>query len=1143
MHSGYINKKKKLISMAKLKTKFYTANYSKTDNNFIIQNLEGKRVNNKYLPAILILKNILQRGNPIPMSKFLQSKIGNIRKKDNFESHFALIDKKLPIWNHTIKGDDKNNYYPAKTFFEKTIHEELPEYKFITQLIRPETPINEITQKDDEGFKHQEVDFYLSQAFLVIEIDGQQHKTDKINKLSDIKRDKYLVLHKVKTIRIDIKDLKNKTLVFYSKIEEIRERLNEFDNALKFYQKSYEENISEEIIKQKLLPTAIIRFQILILKLLEFGKLNLNDEKWNIDLLQDIDTKNFAELAIEDLFIWFEHLLKLQKIDFKKPKFKITDFIEKNNIKIDFSLLKRWTDENELNENIIYVRTDYFNQYYDRIAKKFKKVNNFNLSTTKPVKYILKKDNNNDNDNDEKHLEFFLENIFGYKSFNKGQYPIIKNALERKDTIGLLPTGGGKSLTYQIPCLLQPCISFVVCPIISLMRDQKKDLEDAYFQNTETITSETTGQEREQILNNFGNGKYFFVFISPERFQAQKFRDRLSAITANHSFAYAVIDEVHCLSEWGHDFRTSYLNLAKAIRNYCDNFNFLGLTATASVHVLKDIQIELNIKQEDVITLIVYTRPELEFIVIKDKGDKYTHLKKILQKKSENENIFEINSDKTKCGLIFTPNVNGEYGCFPLANNLQNDLNTTVKFYSGKEPNEFPKNENFKKYKHHAQDDFKDNKFSLLTATKAFGMGINKGNIDYTFHYGIPSSMEALYQEAGRAGRKKQKSKCYVLLSEEKENIENLFSPNATHQEIENFVNKKGRRDVSRQLYLYKLGLEPIETELKLLIDLHTYSKPNSKIIVTGNTLGASRSRTERAIYRLLNLGIIKDWTVEYFSHGGVFAVYYNNYTDKSIEKTLLAFIRKYEDNFEFDDKKEEHKKYIKIIQEDGLSIFEKYAKILLQWSYDKFAYNRRESLGNVYRNSLAYRDTKEGRENYKKILEAYFKFTKATYILQHIAENNDKDFEKWFEVFYDENNNFITKDKLIGLEGNLQRFLESYQNNTGLNLINALVILFLNKSLVIGQSERFTRALEIISKYSEKDYNYIIDQILKISKQFTQNNKEKIMSFLSKIIKSEEERIYVAKELNNKHILLECYNKKLKRIIKKINNEIRKVR
>ncbi len=1127
--------------------KFFTANYSNTNHNFVIQNLNDKRVESKYLPAILIMKNILQRGKPTLMSKFLQSQISEIHKKDDFNIPYTLISNKLSFWHHTIKGDKKNNYFPAKTFFEQIIKEYLPEFSFITQLIRPETPINEITQKNDKKFANQQVDFYFPQAFLVIEIDGQQHKTSDVNRISDFERDNHLALHNIQTIRIDTKDLKSKTAQFIENINSIRQRLSEpkIARVLEFYKTSYNselKQINKDILKSKLLPTAIIRFQILVLELLESGKISFDDKNWTFQLKQK-DISNFAEIAINDLFIWFEHLLKLQKIEFTKPNISIVDFKQSEGIKIDFSLLERWTDENELNKNIIFVRTDYFDIYYDRVTKQNERISNFKLSTTKPYKYQLIR---NEIENDLQHLEFFLENIFGYTNFNAGQYPIIENALSRRDTIGLLPTGGGKSLTYQLTCLLQPSISFVVCPIKSLMYDQKKDLEDAYFQNIETISSDIKIAEvRNQILDNFGNGKYFFIFISPERFQTQDFRDRLASIAANYSFAYAVIDEVHCLSEWGHDFRTSYLNLSKTIRKYCGEFNFLGLTATASVNVLKDIQIEFNIKQEDVKTLIDYTRPELEFIVLKDAGQKYKVLKSILEEKAENENIFELNGEKTRCGLIFTPYANKWFGSFGLANDLKNDLNVDVRFYSGEQPKEYNLPIPFDEYKIKVQSDFKSNKFCLLTATKAFGMGINKRNIDYTVHYGIPSSMEALYQEAGRAGRNKQQSQCYVLLSEEKESgLSKIFGKDATYEELKDLQEtvKFNGNDVFRQLLLFLGGLEPIETEFELIKKLHyEYSKPNTKKTINGNNLGANKSKLEKAIYRLINLGIIEDWTIENFFGGGVFTVYYANFSDNSIASSLLKFIKKYIPDFDFDNKSE-HLKYTKLFKRLDINIFEKATLILLHWSYDKFASNRRESLQNVYYKSIAYEDTPQGRENFKKSLEAYFKFTQATYILQHIAENNDKDFQKWFEIFYDENNDFINKDKLIELEGNLQRFLESYQNNTGLNLINALVILFLGKTLIKSHSQRFERALQTILKYKDTDYDYIIDQILYITKQFSQANKMIIVAFLQKITKSEEEFLRIAKELGDISVVLEHYNTKLQVITKRFNNGLRKV-
>ncbi|WP_298265967.1 RecQ family ATP-dependent DNA helicase [uncultured Lutibacter sp.] len=1125
----------------------YSANYSYTNHNFVIQNLNSSRKESEFLSAILIIKNLIQRGKPTLMSQYLQSIYGSIHKEtEAFKKPFVLINQSNLKWINTIRGDEENNYFPARTFLEERITQDLSEYEFIKQLIVPEIEINQITQRDDENFRHQCVDFFLPQANLVIEIDGQQHK-EEIGRVVDSIRDNHLSLSRVKTVRIDTLDLEARNETYFEKIEEIKGQLDTYSRFLNLYKNNFNlsfAEIPEEIKKTKLLPTATIRFQILILELLESGVLNLDDKKWIIEI-KNRDVNSYENYAIEDIFEWFQHLLKLQKIEFKEPEFEIRNvenFSNENCIKVDFSLLERWTDENSLNESIIYVRTDYLDLFHNRNKNKLDRINYFKLSTSKKFKYKLLF---NDESDDLENLEFFLKNIFEYNKFNNGQISIIQNILENNTTIGLLPTGGGKSLTYQLACLLQPCISFVVCPIKSLMYDQINDLDQAYIQNIESINSDTIGAERTEILDNYGNGKYFFVFISPERFQTKDFRERLTAINKQLNFSYAVIDEVHCLSEWGHDFRTSYLNLSNTIKKYCPEINFLGLTATASVNVLKDIQLEFNTDQKNVKTLTDYTRPELEFIVINDNGNKYKELNSVIDYQIEENNLFNTESDNTKCGLIFTPFVNGVNGCFDLSNNLSNKYQTPVKFYSGSKPRNYNNVLDFETYKVKVQDEYKQNKFTLLTATKAFGMGINKKNIGFTVHYGMPASMESLYQEAGRAGRDKSDSKCYVLLTEEdpETDVGTIFNPESTYEEIQSLTEQVrwDGKDVFRQIFLYQNGLDSISDELNLVSRLHnTYSESGVSRVVYARNLDSNKAKVEKAIYRLSNLGVIADWTVDDFFNG-VFTVTYNNYTEESIKSTLLKFIKKYVDDFEFDNHSD-RVKYSNILNDNELPTFKRYVKVLLQWSYDKFGTNRRESLKNVYENCLKYDDTLQGKEAFKKSLEAYFKFTEATYILQHIAENNNKDFTKWFEVFYDENNNFVRRDDLIDLKGNLQRFLESFQTNTGLNLINGLTNLLLENSFNAIEEQRFSKAFDTISNYEESKFDYIVDQILEISKNINQKGKIKLLKFLYKFSKSDEEKLRFAKELGDTKTILIHYNDRLKNINKNIENGFRKI-
>lgn len=1128
--------------------KKYSANYSYTNHNFVIQNLDLPRNETEYLSAILIIKNLIQRGKPTLMSEYLQSIYGAIHKnEEQFKKPFVLIDQSHILWHSTIKGDETNNYFPARTFFEERINEDLSEFCFIKQLIIPEIEINQITQRDDENFRNQCVDFFLPQADLVIEIDGQQHK-EEIGRINDSIRDNHLLLSKVVTIRIDSKDLEARNNIYLQKIEQIKAQLEKYSRFLNLYKTNFKlklDEIPDEIKETKLLPTATIRFQILILELLECGKINLSDNKWLFEV-KNLDVIGYENHAIEDLFEWLHFLLKLQKIPFNEPEIEIKyveNFSNSNCIKINFSLSRRWNDENILNSDVFYIRTDYLDLFHNRNKNKLDRINYFKLSTAPKVEYKLIF---NDEYDDLENLEFFLRNIFGYEKFNNGQISIIQNILENRTTIGLLPTGGGKSLTYQLACLLQPCVSFVVCPIKSLMYDQIKDLEIAYIQNIESINSDTIGAERTEILDNYSNGKYFFVYISPERFQTKDFRERLAAINSQLTFSYAVIDEVHCLSEWGHDFRTSYLNLTNTIKNYCPSINFLGLTATASVNVLKDIQLEFNTNQNNVKTLTDYTRPELEFIVINDNGNKYQEALNIIKQQNVEHEIFNLDHLNPKCGLIFTPNKQGNFGCSSLAIKLQTDFNTRIEYYSGTKPNTFMGSDNeFDSYKQKVQNDFKLNKFKLLAATKAFGMGINKKNINFTIHYGMPASMESLYQEAGRAGRDKSDAKCYVLLTKEKPetDLQIIFNEESTYEEIQSLTEKVkwDGQDVFRQIFLYQNGLDSISKELELVSKLHnTYSEPGASKVIFASNLSSNKAKVEKAIYRLSNLGVISDWTVDDFFNG-IFTVTYNVYSEESIKNTLLKFIKKYVDDFEFD----EHPnriKYSNILKDNAISNVERFVKILLQWSYDKFGTNRRTSLKNVYDNCLKYDESVAGKEYFKKSLEAYFKFTDATYILQHIAENNNKDIEKWFEVFYDENKNFIKKNSIIDLKGNLQRFLESYQSNTGLNLVNGLTVLLLEDSFDEIQENRFSQSFEAIFKYEESKFDFVIDRIIELSKRMNQKGKIKLLNFLYRYSKSEDDRLRLAKEFGDSKTLLIDYNNRLKNITRNIEYGFRKI-
>jgi ATP-dependent DNA helicase RecQ len=1131
--------------------KKYTANYTYTNPNFVIQNLVDNPIDTGLLPILLIIKNILQRGFPTMLSKNLQTELGEIHRLANFNDRFLFATNQTPIWRNTIKGDHVRGYYPAKHFFESIIPNEFGEYSFIQSLIIPEIEINDIVGEDNKNFINQQVDFFLPQAKLVIEIDGQQHKADDVTRVSDSNRDNYLAAKGIATIRITTNELRNGH--YKEKVELILQHLTQYERLLTFYKNACAKiegnQITEIEMKTKLLPTAIIRFQILLIELLTHNYLSLT-ESWNFNILSQEDLGSFPELAIIDLLIWIDQLWQLKnKVKIEKPAFQVaiskdeSKFtLDTKNVNIDFSLFRRYTDEDKLNPDIIFVRTDYFD---DPKTKSY-----FKVSTSEPINFNI-------TDEDKPVLEFFLRNIFDKQKFREGQFAIISNALNRKDTIGLLPTGGGKSLCYQLPCLLQPSINFVVCPIKSLMYDQNENLANMLVTNVNFITSDLDKDDRRKIENDFEQGRYLFVFISPEKLQIPSFREKISSIIANFSIAYAVVDEVHCLSEWGHDFRTSYLNLAKTIDNLSPKdengegkIKFIGLTATASVNVLKDIKIEFSrrkekLEDENIKSLLDYSRKELQFEVINDKGNKSDYLQSLLRKLSNSEGFIET---REKAGLIFTPNVNGVYGCFHVSNTLNTLYQNKIGWYSGEVPKRDIYNEmghkigtepvmtkdDFTKYKLNVQRDFKKDKYQILVATKAFGMGIDKHNIFYTFHYGLPSSVEALYQEAGRAGRWDKNNaenidkvgKCYVIYSPEtfdSEKVDRLFHKDTTFAEMKAISEevKWNGKDIFKQVFLFTQGQNDIDIDFRIILNIiNTFFKTNEKLKIFWNENGVvpelniKKDILEKAIYRLSLLGIVSDWTTNFINH---FEVQFKNLDDNNIVDRVTHYISKYEPNTEVE---------IEIAKVSKTTVLEKAVWYLLNWTFENIAYNRKQSLKTLSDWCSQFEDS----ESFKSRIDSYFIFTETTFVLQHIAEN-PKEYKKWFDILA-RNDQFPNELELKRMKDSISRFLESYRNNLGLNFLSGFIRLTLNEYEDSDGKERFESAIETIKKdFEGEDQEDFLQRLMVLGGNLNDDQKVELCQSISKFFPEKLEQF--AEYYDLAYLLNHVYSQKLSELKK----------
>jgi ATP-dependent DNA helicase RecQ len=330
-----------------------------------------------------------------------------------------------------------------------------------------------------------------------------------------------------------------------------------------------------------------------------------------------------------------------------------------------------------------------------------------------------------------------LLKYWGHKTFRSLQEDIINSVLEGKDALALLPTGGGKSICFQVPAIAQEGICLVVSPLIALMKDQVENLVKRNIKAV-AIYSGMTKREIDITLDNCAYGDIKFLYISPERIETEIFKERLKKMNIN----LIAIDESHCISQWGYDFRPSYLNISN-LRELKPGIPFLALTATATPEVVIDIQKQLKFKEENVLQKS-FERKNLAYAVLKEE-DKFNRLLKILKKVEGTSVVYVRSRKKTK-----------EVASFLLKNGVSADF-----YHAGLSNDE----------RTTKQSNWINNITRVIVSTNAFGMGIDKPDVRTVVHIDLPDSLEAYFQEAGRAGRDEKKAFA-VLLFEEADRID-----------------------------------------------------------------------------------------------------------------------------------------------------------------------------------------------------------------------------------------------------------------------------------------------------------------------------------------------------------------------------------
>ena len=328
-----------------------------------------------------------------------------------------------------------------------------------------------------------------------------------------------------------------------------------------------------------------------------------------------------------------------------------------------------------------------------------------------------------------------LKQYFGYDSFRKGQSDIIEAILQGHDALAIMPTGAGKSVCYQVPALLLPGITIVISPLISLMQDQVKSLNEAGI-NAAYINSTLSESQMYKALDYAANGKYKIIYVAPERLETMSF----ITFAKKADISMVTIDEAHCISQWGQDFRPSYLKIVDFIDSLPERPVVSAFTATATSEVKTDIECILKLKAPRVV------------VTGFDRKNLYYSVEHLSGKKKDAYIAGYIKEHMDESGIIYCAtrkNVDKLY-------DELGSLGISVTKYHAGLDNETRKQN---------QDDFIYDRVQVVIATNAFGMGIDKSNVRYVIHYNMPQSMENYYQEAGRAGRDGGESQCIMLFS------------------------------------------------------------------------------------------------------------------------------------------------------------------------------------------------------------------------------------------------------------------------------------------------------------------------------------------------------------------------------------------
>ena len=572
-------------------------------------------------------------------------------------------------------------------------------------------------------------------------------------------------------------------------------------------------------------------------------------------------------------------------------------------------------------------------------------------------------------DETEQILSTFVRDYFRKEAMRPGQGPVLINVLSQKSTIGLLPTSAGKSLCYQLAALLTPGTTLVVAPLVALMEDQKQSLVEQYGIDRVLAWHAGSGIHDQNIGSLLCQN--LIIFISPERLQRPRFRSAMKSINAADIFInYAVIDEAHCVSMWGHDFRPSYLTLERNFREYCAFQGrtpvLVALTGTASQLVLIDLKRELNITDlEAIVRPETFDRPELNFNLAScTSTEKRQMLGQVFAAIARRLNVQSLDTDAHGIIFAYTPKEVWELFGSQVGDakgHVRSILSGNVQHlrygaYTGSPPKEKDKaifgTKEWGIYKSQTLSAFKRGQIKMLFGNTAVSVGIDNEQLNYVVNFRMPQSMEAYYQQCGRAGRSGQHSECYLIFSDD--------SPKDTIRWLNREVDQMRNRwdDLGTVAYFHQNSFpgqkQDIAGALVVFKAIFAHADGAGYVDI-GQNLGqygsnSSQERTERYISYWMILGILTDYEVTGMGQNTVYRVsrhpvveaFLNDKNETNLKHHIIdslhSYLSRYRPIAMADVGRQLDERQEKALSARSISL-------LVQFIYSQVEYQRRESI------------------------------------------------------------------------------------------------------------------------------------------------------------------------------------------------------